>query len=241
MKEIFARHEKAALQFSGGKDSLACLWLIEPWWNKTTIVWVNTGAYFPHSVRQVERVKALVPHFLEVKTDQAKDIEENGYPVDVLPVVNHSTARIIGEKKPKMQTFLECCWKNIMWPAFQGVKETGATLLIRGQKAADHMKGQLSTGMVREGIELFYPLEGWNDEDVMEFLAGTPLGIPEHYRYVNSSLDCWSCTAYLQNNIGKMTYMRERFPLMHKEVQIRLQEIESAIHVNDYTGRAISA
>jgi len=32
------------LQLSGGKDSLACLYLLKPKWDDLIVAWVNTGA-----------------------------------------------------------------------------------------------------------------------------------------------------------------------------------------------------
>ena len=47
MQDFFNRHEKIALMFSGGRDSLACLELYRDYLDKMTLIWVNTGANFP--------------------------------------------------------------------------------------------------------------------------------------------------------------------------------------------------
>jgi 3'-phosphoadenosine 5'-phosphosulfate sulfotransferase (PAPS reductase)/FAD synthetase len=56
------RHKpgKAVLQFSGGKDSLACLLLLRPWWDRLTVMWVNTGAAFPETLELMEAVRSRV-------------------------------------------------------------------------------------------------------------------------------------------------------------------------------------
>jgi 3'-phosphoadenosine 5'-phosphosulfate sulfotransferase (PAPS reductase)/FAD synthetase len=81
-------HENTVLQFSGGKDSLACLFLLREQWDEMTVLWVNAGAAFPETVGLMEKIRALVPHFLEVRTNQPAQVAELGYPVDVLPLRN---------------------------------------------------------------------------------------------------------------------------------------------------------
>ena len=43
--DIFARHERVFLSFSGGKDSLAILHLCEPYRDRLSLVWVNTRGH----------------------------------------------------------------------------------------------------------------------------------------------------------------------------------------------------
>ena len=59
MREYLDRHDKIALQFSGGKDSLAVLYLCKEWWNKITVVWLNTGSAFPETIAQMEGIYSL--------------------------------------------------------------------------------------------------------------------------------------------------------------------------------------
>lgn len=239
MQAVFDRHSVACLQFSGGKDSLACLWLIRPWWNKTVVLWANTGAAFPETVELMEKVRALVPCFHEVKTDQAEQVKRNGYPVDLLPILHHR--HFPQHREPKLQGFMECCWENIMNPANTEAQRLGATLLIRGQKSADKLKGPLKSGDYAGGFELLHPIEGWTDAEVMKYLEETPLKAPEHYAYVNTSLDCWSCTSFLSENVGKMKYMREKHPEKHAEVTRRLKEIQATMRGADFVEEALAA
>ena len=50
---LFARHERAVLAFSGGKDSLVCLDLCRDYRDKLDVCWTNTGAMFPHMVEDM--------------------------------------------------------------------------------------------------------------------------------------------------------------------------------------------
>lgn len=237
MHDVFDRHQLACLQFSGGKDSLACLWLIEPWWAKTVVLWVNTGAAFPETLELMEKVRAMVPHFLEERTDQPAQVKRKGYPVDVLPIVHHKHFPL--NRHPRLQGFLDCCYENIMEPAEAATKRLGATLVIRGQKDADCLKGTLQSGQKADGQEFLYPIESWTDEEVFSYLKQTPLGVPAHYDQVGTSLDCWSCTAYLGDNLGKMRYLRDKHPEWHSTMTGRLTLIRDAVRGADFTKAAL--
>jgi 3'-phosphoadenosine 5'-phosphosulfate sulfotransferase (PAPS reductase)/FAD synthetase len=224
-------HEKTVLQFSGGKDSLACLFLLKSMWDEMTVLWVNAGASFPETVELMEKVKALVPHFMEVRTNQPAQVMELGYPVDVLPLRNDvQIQRAAQIKRLRLQGFFQCCWINILQPMDEATKRLGATTVIRGQKLADGHKSPVRSGDVIDGITYLFPIESWSDADVFEYLKSTEIGIPEHYRHANTSLDCWSCTAYLGDNVGKVRYMKERHPEWYANVIGRLEQIESQIN-----------
>lgn len=60
------RHKKVAVEVSGGRDSLACLYLLRPYWNRFWVYWLNSGDSFPEVVQLMERVRARVPHFVEI-------------------------------------------------------------------------------------------------------------------------------------------------------------------------------
>jgi phosphoadenosine phosphosulfate reductase len=113
----------------------------------------------------------------------------------------------------------------------KAVSASGYRLVIRGQKNADVLKGPLRSGHVDEdGVEYWFPLEDWTDADVRRFIADqAEIALPDYYRYTNSSLDCWSCTAYLPENIGKRRYMAKHHPIWHDEVTKRLQGIAGEI------------
>lgn len=206
-------HQKIALQFSGGKDSLACLFMMRPYWDRLTVYWTNTGAAFPETLELMAKVAALVPRFVEINTDQPADIKENGWPVDVLPIrnlpaVNHCYA----ETRPKLQSFMVCCIRNIMFPMQQRMIEDGITLVIRGQRSAEKHKSILESGDVSNGIEVLFPIENWSGAEVRSYLADKPITLPANYEDMDTSLDCWNCTAYLEDNIGKRRYMKRVHP-----------------------------
>lgn len=228
---IIERHTKPVLQFSGGKDSLACLYLLEPFWGRLTVAWCNTGDAFPETVELMAKVRELVPHFLEVKSDQPAQIEKWGYPTDVLPVRSHASIMFLvhPHARQKLQGCFACCADNLWEPMQREMQRIGATLIIRGQRLAEVQRSPVRSGDVIGGVEFLFPIEDWTGGQVREYVASKPLGLPENYRYMDTGLDCMHCTGHLFENIGKRRYMAERHPEAYNEVSRRLDVIASAV------------
>lgn len=231
MENIINRHEKIALMFSGGKDSTACLYLLQKWWDKIDVIWVNTGAAFPESIEIMEKIKKLVPRFIEWKSDQAKNIELYGYPTDLVP--SEYTAQgqyLIGRKKEiKLQSHLECCARNIWLPGMDAARASGATLIIRGQRNDEEYKSPIRSGDKVEGIEYLMPIQDWSRDDVMNYLKEKNFEFPEHFKLNATSLDCWNCTAFCGAFKDREFYMKEKHPELFSKRQSILQKIRSVI------------
>lgn len=203
-EEFFNAHERVVLELSGGKDSAACLWLLEPWWDRLIVVWCNPGNPYPETVAYMEQIKKFVPFFVEVNGEQKAWIAENGYPVDVLPIDSTSVAPLMGvESSIKLVSMMNCCAHNMWAPLDHFVRYFGFTGVIRGVKNSDRLKGPYVSGDWCEGIQFFHPVEDWSNEDVVEFLGDR---IPASYkRGLTSSLDCMNCTAYVDHNKGRIS------------------------------------
>jgi phosphoadenosine phosphosulfate reductase len=219
----------AALQFGGGKDSLACLHLLEECWDGLLVAWLNTGAAFPETIELMERVAGKVPHFLEVRTDVCTDIEARGWPVDVLPIAHSEPGRLsTGEKALKLRGWNDCCGANLWRPMHQVMVERRIKTIIRGQRLSEHYKSPVRSGDVIDGIEYVFPLEDWSEAEVFAFLRERGVEIPAYYEELNTSLDCWCCTAFLDAKAAQLHYMRKRHPEKHAIVQGKLREIAQA-------------
>lgn len=217
------RHQRIALQLSGGKDSLACFYLLRPYWDKLTVYWVNTGAAFSEVCNVVGKI-ANIATLIEIKTDQAANISIHGYPVDVLPIRAHASIQPLSGDRLKMQGFMQCCYENVMRPMQERMVADGITLIIRGQRNDESHKSTIKSGYVSHGTEYYFPIESWTSIEVLQYLR--EIGeLPEYYNHVDSSLDCWNCTAYLSENLRKRTYMRHKHPEKYAFVSQRLTEI----------------
>lgn len=223
------RHEKVVLQFSGGKDSIACLLLLREHLHRITVLWMNTGETLPEHAAQMERVKVICPHFVEVRSDLAKSIEENGYPVDVLPVRNDRNIQFLtNQQRVPLQSFMACCIQNLMQPMHEATLNAGATLIIRGQKRADEHKSPVQSGHVVGGVEYWFPVEDWTDAEILDFIEGSDL-LPEHFERGHTSLDCWSCTAYLGEHAWRQRYLERHHPEKADEVRRRVMLIREEV------------
>jgi 3'-phosphoadenosine 5'-phosphosulfate sulfotransferase (PAPS reductase)/FAD synthetase len=221
---------KAALQFSGGKDSLALLYLLKPQWDGLTVVWCNTGDAFPETVIQMREIAQTVPHFLEVRSDQPAQILRDGPPADVLAAWDTPIGRRIDTTRTvKAQAPFGCCSTNLWVPMHDVIKAHGFDTVYRGQRSEEAKRAPIVDGMVFDGITYRFPLEDWTGARVRAFLAEQGVALPAHYADVDSSLDCMHCTAYLAENKGKFDYMRARHPELYREVRQTIYQLLSAV------------
>lgn len=217
------------LSFSGGKDSTACLTILKPWWDKLTVVWVNTGDAFPETMEIMDRVRPQVGRFVEVRSDQAAQTEANGWPSEIVPTAMTHLGRLLdGHARPIVQPYFSCCGDNIWTPLAKAFKDLGATLVIRGQKNADARKAPLASGVELDGVEYWFPLHDWSHDDVFDYLRAEGVVIPAHYEHTETSLDCRHCTAYLYEQVRKMAWLRQAYPEVHAELAWRLRVIKNA-------------
>jgi 3'-phosphoadenosine 5'-phosphosulfate sulfotransferase (PAPS reductase)/FAD synthetase len=220
------------LQFSGGKDSLACLYLFEQQWDEILVVWLNTGAVLPEGIAFMERIRERVPHFLEIKSQQT--ISERGWPADLVPTRETSLGQLATGKWPKEAPYLfqsrfDCCAATLWHPLHQAMKQVSAKVVIRGQKRSDAMRSPLIDGQKVDGIEYQFPLEHWSDAEVERFLRERDLA-PICGEFIpNSSLDCWNCTAYLDESGPKLEYLKAHHPKKHAQVMEVLGHLSKAI------------
>lgn len=220
---------ETALLFSGGKDSLACLYLNKHRWDEILVIWLNTGAVYPEMQEYMDGWKKRLPNFWEVKSNQPKQVAENGWPVDVLPVNNTVLGKSIsGTEGPLLQPYLTCCAENIWIPVHNAVLSSGVKYVIKGQRIADGRKSTARNGSVVDGIQYVMPIETWSDEEVFDYLklVGAELA-PGYNQGEKTGRDCWDCTAYLDENKQRIENLPEERKM---EIKRRLGLIKDAIN-----------
>jgi 3'-phosphoadenosine 5'-phosphosulfate sulfotransferase (PAPS reductase)/FAD synthetase len=226
MQAYFDRHERIALQFSGGKDSLATLYLLRPWWDRITVYWLDAGDAFPETYEIVGRVAAEVPRFVRVASSCEKVIEEHGIPTDLLPATHTDFGHKLFGTTDKFQDRLSCCWRTVMLPMHEQMKRDQITLIIRGQKDAD-IGWMIRSGHVEDGVEYLFPIQDWTKENVFAFLRDKGLPISPVYESMDTTPECMSCSAWWDDN--RAQYMKSRYPAQYAKYQSRLARIRVAV------------
>lgn len=228
MKDIIDRHDRIALQFSGGKDSLACLYVMQPYWDLLTVYWLNTGDAFPEAVAVADQIRAMVPRFVEINSDVKFVRDRYGIPSDLVPASNTLMGLVAsGSGGQHIQDRYSCCVRGIMKPLHDRMKEDGITLIVRGQKNADNLKGLLRSGQVDDGIEYLFPVEDWSDRKIMSYLKEVDAPTPRFYEVMNTSPDCMGCSAYWED--GRAIYLKRYHFEEYVEYQRRLDVINNAV------------
>ncbi|WP_244125575.1 phosphoadenosine phosphosulfate reductase family protein [Burkholderia gladioli] len=230
IERAMVTHARPALTFSGGKDSLACLYLLRPWWDRITVLWANAGDPYPETVEQMERIRQLVPHFAEVAGPgyiRAHGPEQT-YPADMMPLAATVMGREIEAAAPRFRIHsrFDCCTSNWWLPLHLKINELGVDLMIRGDRDSEALTNPwVRGGKNPNGGSYLLPLRHWSRDDVFAYLRAESVEIPRSYAYGMGSLDCLHCTAWLNESAGKLRYLRDFHPEAAVEYERRLRLI----------------
>lgn len=225
---IFARHERVAVQVSGGQDSLALLRFLMPWRDLFCVYWLNPGNPFPETMEMMAEIRSAVPHFKEVAGRQREIVALDGWPSDLVPIKwTRAGQFVLGEKPFMVQGRFDCCWRSMMLPMHEAMISDGITCIIRGKRSDEADKSPSRDGDVIDGIEFAYPLWDWSQREVVEYLKEGGIRRPKSYEYASHSLDCMDCTAWWGEGMGE--FLAAEYPDLSAEHVRRINLIKSAI------------
>lgn len=225
--EPLLRHTNIAFQFSGGKDSTAALFALRDQWALLTVYWLNSGDAFPETAAFVRRVAAEVVaaggRFVEVPGVVNDIIAKYGPPSDLIAADASGPAWFynIGSGT-RLQDRVLCCARSKMFPMHERMVADGITLVVRGQRAADIYKGPLHSGESADGIEFYYPIEGWSDSEVFAWAIEHNVLPPLYSAGLARSGDCMRCSAWLGDR--RAAYLAEHHPIAFRDYSTRVFE-----------------
>lgn len=214
--------------FSGGKDSLAVLYLLEDFGcTNLEVIFIDTGKNFKELLDTVKYAKNRFTQykFYTIYTNRTANWVKYGLPADAMNMDYSEHGNMFMGTINKFQTKFHCCYKNIMEPAWEYAKQVNCDVLIRGEKDSDKLKSVVKSGDTIEGILLYNPIEGWNDEQVRQYLH-EKMGsdYPRHMDFYHSSLDCRDCTAYLKDTSDRVELLKTNYP---EEYEIFLDNLHN--------------
>ncbi|MBK8200345.1 MAG: phosphoadenosine phosphosulfate reductase family protein [Acidobacteria bacterium] len=233
IEAALSRHAKACLQISGGKDSLATLHVLRPYWNRITVAWLDTGDAPVETHEQMRRIAETVPSFLHMKSDQPSVIRDFGIPLDLTPPPHQPFGTGMHPASPRAQGRYQCCARVIWQPMADYMMAHGFTLWIRGQKNSDALQPNVKQGYdnVLSGVEIMFPINEWADADVVEYLAEIGATEPAYYRYGRSNIDCVTCPAYL-TEFDRSAYVERHEPSKLETLRDRVAYAAASISEN---------
>lgn len=221
------RHERIALNFSGGKDSLACVYALKPHLDRITIYHLDTGDLLPEVREIVTHVREFAPHFVHTQGDVSGWIRDNGLPTDLLPYSAHDVGMMAGQANARLVTRYKCCFANLMLPLWERIKADGITLVIRGTKNCDLKRLPAQSGEIHDGVELWYPIADWSHEQVFAYLRSVDAPHNRIYDTMTNSPECARCSAWWGE--GRAAYLREHHPSLFAEYSARLRIVTGEI------------
>lgn len=249
--EPLQRHANVGLQFSGGKDSLAMLHVLRPYWDRLTVYHCDPGDQLPEMRAIVGTVEALVPRFVQVKADVRGWIAANGTPSRVVPVHCLSYSRVIYTDQgnsPGITDKMSCCANNRMLPIKQRMDADGVTLVIRGTRRSEAAYGAFANGpghqpsahskvFAGSPVEYWLPIEDWSDDQVFSYLRSIGVKLPRTYEHLPKGIECARCPVWTP---GHAAYLKRYHPglaaeygnqlrMLHREIETPLRALKGEL------------
>lgn len=211
IEAAFQRHAIVAFQFSGGRDSVAALYLLRQWWARMRVYHLDAGDQFPELRDVVEAVGREVP--ITVIPGRVLAVRENrGLASDVVPVDNSLVGRMISGREVKIISRYECCYLSLMEPMHERMRQDGATLIVRGQRDEEYAHPPMRSGDQDGGFEVLYPIQEWLAAEVDAYIDRNRLPVAPFYaRGMRRAPECMGCTAWWDE--GRAAYLRDYHPV----------------------------
>lgn len=209
---VLDSHERIALLFSGGKDSLALVYLFREHWDRLTVVHLDHGDLLPEMRELVAQVETMVPRFHRISTNAPAWIASSGLlPSQLVPVKHHPVLRRAGDEGPFTVPSFDCCSRNKWQPTFDFLRDRHFTLAIIGQRRTDPVPfSYWNVGADPAGLEYLHPIEHWTDDQVFAYLREVGAPILRFYSHRAQGPECATCPAGWDE--GRAEYLKRHHP-----------------------------
>lgn len=224
---LLDQHERIALHFSGGKDSLAVAYLLKPYWDRLTFYHVDTGDLLPEVREIVAGFARQVPQFHHIQGNVLAFHAEHGLPSDLVPTTNTAFGRMFGFADRAIVDRFACCWANLMQPMHDAMRADQITLAIRGTKRSDTPKMAHGGGDTNLGYHLWLPIIEWSDDDVFAYLREVGAPICRVYETKVQSPECATCPAWW--NEGRAEYLKKHHAGLFAEYGNKLRLVAEQV------------
>ena len=189
---------RSAMQFSGGKDSLAVLHLMRGKFDTdTTVYFGDTGIAYPHMVEFIQRTCAELGLSLKLVAPPVPIGQfhaARGLPSDIVPIeaTMDMQAYLRAPRGTLLQSGLTCCSAMLWRPLQEAMVADGIKTVYRGSKKCDGHVGVGDGFVDSNGIVYRSPIWDWSDAEVFSYLKDEGVELPRHYAAVNGSFDCFT-------------------------------------------------
>ena len=226
--DLFEDERPLFLAFSGGKESIVLADMCEPWRDRITLIWVNTGHMAPHMVEFVRSYAAQGWRLAEV---HPHGLMHNwaavGVPANIVPIGN-----ALGWSEPKLQPWSQCCYQNRQVPMNEFLAQQPECVLIHGQRREDRgpTAATIRAGMAQH-VEVAMPLWEWSETEVVDRMLDRGLRYPHHFTEIVDSLECMICPAMI--SVERLAYLDAHHPeaaayvrpLAHRILEVARQAV----------------
>lgn len=227
---IMSHSPNVALQFSGGRDSLAMLLLLQNYWEDLTVYHLDTNDEYPETSELVAKMRAVVPRWNDVQSSSPSVRRVYGLPSDLIP---QSTSFLGVPDRIKIIDRNICCYHSIMLPMHEAMVQDKITLILRGQRSKDYPKSPVRNQQTVAGMTIIYPVEDLHDLAINAVVSkqAPKFGIMDPLKYYNegltSSPDCMGCTAWLEHKA--YYYLKKFYPRRAEGVRTDMIKIYDAV------------
>lgn len=180
------------VSFSGGKDSLASLWLCRKARPRSEVLFINTGLEFPETVaytREFCRAHRMLLHEIESEGSFFQQVESFG---------------------PPAKDFRWCCKTNKLGPmtSFLQQRYPKGCVTIEGRRIYESFNRSTIKAVERNPYvpsqTTLSPIRNWRALEVMLYIYWNRLEPNPLYDQDFERIGCWLCPASLQSEFARL-------------------------------------